>query len=274
MKIAWNLLERHHGLAGYASRGRESRIMIPTWETHIASWLGFLDQALETRERALAEAEGSPLHSRIFAQVLCADCLVIRGEYHRAVRETEAICGIAGDFGFPYFLACGLMLKGKVASGLGQEHGLSLLEKGIQLYRGTGAKWGLPEALAWFASAPGQQVDVARAALEEALALVHETGERSYEAELYRLRGELRLSASAPDECASEADFLRAKQIAADQGAKLAELRAATSLARLWLDQGKRTEARDLLAPVYGWFTEGFDTLDLKQAKALLDELT
>jgi predicted ATPase len=214
------------------------------------------------------------MNSRLFVQGFSADCLIIRGEYQRAIHETDAICGIASDFGFPYFVACGLMLKGRAASRLGQGDGVSFLEKGLQLYRSTGAKWALPKWLGWFASAPGQQVDVARATLGEAFDLVHETGERFNEAELYHLRGELSLSVSAADECASEADFLLAKRIAADQGAKLFELRAATSLARLWRDQGKLIEARDLLAPIYGWFTEGFDTLDLKQAKALLDELT
>ena len=107
--------------------------------------------------------------------------------------------------------------------------------------------------------------------LDEAVSIIEATGERWYEAEVRRLRGDL-LGATG-DGAAAEASFRHAIAVASKQQAKLFELRASTSLARLWGDQGKRTEARDLLAPIYGWFTEGFDTLDLKEAKALLDEL-
>ena len=273
MKIAWTLLDRYDAQQGHAARGRDARVMIPTWETYIASWQGFLDQAYEARERALAEAQASSVHSRIFAQCFSAHCLSIRGDYGRAAQESDAICSLAGELGFPYFVACGLMLKGIANSGLGPEESIALIERGLQLYRSTGAKWALPNWLCHFASAPGQGIDVARATLEEAFAIVNETGERWYEAELYRLRGKLSLSASSRNEHAGEADFLVARRIAAEQGAKLLELRASISLAHLWRDQGKPTEAHDLLARIYGWFTEGFDTPDLKEGKALLDEL-
>jgi predicted ATPase len=112
-----------------------------------------------------------------------------------------------------------------------------------------------------------------RSLFDDALARVTRTGERWFEAELHRGRGDalLRLPECATAE--AEACFRKALAIAQEQEAKLWELRAATSLARLWRDQGRRVEARDLLAPVYDWFTEGFDTADLKDAKALLDEL-
>jgi predicted ATPase len=97
---------------------------------------------------------------------------------------------------------------------------------------------------------------------------------RWIEAELHRLRGELLLALPEPDQSEAEACFRQALAVASQQQAKFWELRAATSLARVWRDQGKRAEARDLLAPIYGWFTEGFDTADLKDAKALLDELS
>jgi predicted ATPase len=108
--------------------------------------------------------------------------------------------------------------------------------------------------------------------LGEALEIVERTGERQNEAELHRFRGEW-LTAHRPAEQEGEASLHRALAVAHRQHAKLFELRASTSLARLWRDQGKRTEAHDLLAPIYGWFTEGFDTPDLKEAKALLDQL-
>ena len=117
------------------------------------------------------------------------------------------------------------------------------------------------------AEQPGEGLD----RLGEAAKLVEATQERWAEAEMHRLRGALLLSMSKPAE--AENSYRKALSVAQRQSAKLWELRAATSLARLWRDQGKRTEARDILAPIYGWFTEGFDTPDLKEAKALLGEL-
>ena len=108
--------------------------------------------------------------------------------------------------------------------------------------------------------------------LEEALASIEVSGERWWQAELHRLGGRLLVARGQHDE--GEACYRRAIEVSSGQGARMLELRAATSLARLWNDRGRNAEARDLLAPVYGWFTEGFDTLDLKEAKAVLDELT
>ena len=109
--------------------------------------------------------------------------------------------------------------------------------------------------------------------LAEALTLVDKTGERWYEPELYRLKGALLLQQSADNHAEAQACFHHALDIARRQQAKSLELRAATSLSRLWQQQGKRAEARQLLAEVYSWFTEGFDTPDLREAKILLDEL-
>jgi predicted ATPase len=110
--------------------------------------------------------------------------------------------------------------------------------------------------------------------LAEALAVMDATGLRFYAAELYRLKGTLLLQQAAPDAAQAAACFQQALAMARRQQAKSWELRAAMSLSRLWQQQGKRDEARELLAPVYGWFTEGFDTADLQEAKALLDELS
>src|SRR5262249_55617955 len=110
-------------------------------------------------------------------------------------------------------------------------------------------------------------------ALAEALTRAETTGERWYESEIYRLKGELLLQQNAANQAEAETCFQQAITVAQNQQAKSGELRAATSLARLWQQQGKRQEAHDLLASVYNWFTEGFDTADLKDAKALLDAL-
>src|SRR5262249_55222520 len=118
-----------------------------------------------------------------------------------------------------------------------------------------------------------EQQDIGINDLMEALMLMDTTRVRWYESELYRLKGELLLQQHAANQAEAETCFQQAISIARSQQAKSFELRTATSLARLWQRQGKRQEAYDLLAPVYGWFTEGFDTADLKDAKALLDEL-
>ena len=103
--------------------------------------------------------------------------------------------------------------------------------------------------------------------------MIERTRERWFEADVHRIAGEIALKSPQPDAAKAEAHFERALAVARQQQAKSWELRAAMSMARLWRDQGKPQQARELLAPVYGWFTEGFDTLDLKEAKALLEEL-
>jgi predicted ATPase len=118
------------------------------------------------------------------------------------------------------------------------------------------------------------QFDDAWRCIGEATTAIQTTKEKWCEAEVHRVAGEIALMSPEPDATKARAYFERALAVARQQNAKSWELRAAMSMARLWRDQGKREVARDLLAPVYGWFTEGFDTLDLKQAKALLDELT
>jgi predicted ATPase len=152
--------------------------------------------------------------------------------------------------------------------------GISLLRSGSIAYRGTGAELWMPRFLALLAAASGiaGQIDEALSLIDEALQIVERTGERWFAAELNRCKGQLLLRQAHPE--AAEGLYRRALSIAEEQGAKFWGLRAAASLARLRRDQGRRAEAHGLLAPVYGWFTEGFDTLDLKDARALLDELS
>ena len=149
------------------------------------------------------------------------------------------------------------------------------MRRGLTAYRATSAELWVPYFLGLLADAQGKAGQPAEALvlLEEGLERVERTRERWYEAELCRFRGELLLSVPDPNRAEAEASFHRAIAVAREQDARMWELRAATSLARLWRDQGKPVEARDLLAPVYGWFTEGFDTADLQEAKALLEEL-
>ena len=151
--------------------------------------------------------------------------------------------------------------------------GISLLRSGSAAYGATGAALWMPYHIALLAAASdvAGQAEDAMVLLDEALNLVAGTGERWFAAELNRHKGRLLLRQGQAE--AAEELYCKALSIAREQEAKLWELRAAVSLARLWRDQKRRAEAHDLLAPVYGWFTEGFGTPDLKEAKALLDEL-
>ena len=150
-----------------------------------------------------------------------------------------------------------------------------MITSGIAAHRSTGSTNWLPFFLSHLARAHGElgQVEEAKRCAEEATAVMNVTNERWYEAEIHRTAGEIALLLPDSDLAKAEANFKHALSIARQQQSKSWELRAAMSMARLWREQGKRNEARQLLAPVYGWFTEGFDTRDLKEAKALLDEL-
>jgi predicted ATPase len=142
-------------------------------------------------------------------------------------------------------------------------------------WRTTGSTFWMPLYMPHLARAHGElgQFEEAWRCIGEAMTAVETTKERWCEAEVLRVAGEIALKSPEPDAAKAEAYFARALAVAREQQAKSFELRTAMSMARLWRDQGKRDEARDLLARVYGWFTEGFDTLDLKQAKGLLDSL-
>ena len=153
--------------------------------------------------------------------------------------------------------------------------GIARVRDGMAATEATGTRVYTPFDLALLAEALALagKIEKALAALDEALATAAVSGERGWDAEIHRLRGELTGRLTHPDPAKAEESFRTALAIAREQGTRGYELRAATSLARLWLEQGRRGEARNLLAPLYGWFTEGFDTADLKDAKALLEEL-
>ena len=173
--------------------------------------------------------------------------------------------------GFAQLLAFGRVLRGWALAARHQgEDGIAHIHQGLAAYQATGAAVGRPQQLALLSELHGQvgQTEEGLTILTEALAEADKNGERFYEAELYRLRGELRLLLRAQEK--AEEDFRQAVTLARRQHAKSWELRAATSLARLWQLQGKQANAQALLAPVYAWFTEGFDTADLQDAKALL----
>jgi predicted ATPase len=183
---------------------------------------------------------------------------------------------LSSEQGLPQYWAGAMILRGWALADQGQsEQGLAETCRGLAAWRSTGAGLVQPYWLALVAEAyrkAGQPTE-GLTALAEALALVDNDGQRYYEAELYRLKGDLLLRQATPDVAQAEACFQHALAIARRQQAKSWELRAAMSLARLRQQQDKRAHAHVLLAPIYGWFTEGFDTADLQEAKALLAEL-
>src|SRR5262249_52446908 len=191
--------------------------------------------------------------------------------------RAEAAIILATEQGFPQWKAFGTILRGwALLAHQGQaQEGIAQITQGLIAWRATGAEILRPSFLALLAEAYGTmgQPDAGLKVLTEALALVDKTGERWCEAEIHRLKGALLLQQSSDNQVEAESCFHNALDIAHNQQAKSFELRTATSLARLWQRQGKRQEAHDLLAPVYDWFTEGFDTADLQEAEVLLDAL-
>jgi predicted ATPase len=244
----------------------------------LSLWLlGYPDQALQRAQEALTLAREV---SRPFLWAYTLTALVLlhqlRREEHHVQEWAEAIITVSREEGFPYFLAIGTIFRGWALAKQGQaEEGMAQLHQGLATHRTTGAKMAQSYLLAFLGEAYGVdgQPEAGLQVLDEALAAVRNTGERMYEAELYRLKGELLLMRSADHTAAAETCLHQALTIASYQQAKFLEVRAATTLARLWQQQGKRAEARALLATIYDWFTEGFDTPDLQDAKALLDAL-
>ena len=248
-------------------------------------WLGYPDQAVQRSHEALTLArELAHPFSLGFALFFAAILHQFRQEGQLTQERAEAVIALAAEQGFVQWVAGGTFFRGwalaarSPAPGVDQRpgaEGTAQMQQGLAAWRATGAEVMRPYHLALLAeaSAKGGQIEEGLTLLTEALAMANAKGERRWDAELYRLKGEVLLARSAEHYAEAETCFRQALDIAHRQQAKSWELRAAMSLARLWQRQGKRTEAHDLLAPVYGWFTEGFDTADLQEAKALLAAL-
>jgi predicted ATPase len=237
--------------------------------------LGFPNWALVPTGAAIAEARRLAHPPSVAASLnMGARLLSLAGDYAALGEWADQLVNVATEQGFAHWRAEGTIYRGWVTVKQGDvTEGISLLRSGSATYRATGAEMWTPHHTSFLAKAYeiAGQVDAAVSQLDKALQIVERTGERWLEAELYRHKGQLLLRQGNTE--VAEELYRKALSIAEKQEAKLWELRAAVSLARLRRDQGRRTEARDLLAPIYNWFTEGFDTADLKEAKALLDEL-
>jgi predicted ATPase len=241
--------------------------------------LGYPDQARQRGEEsvALAQQLAHPFNlTVVFNQWLRLQYLCRTLHLPLASERAETARRLATEHGFVQQMANETYRQGLLLAQQGQlQEGIAQMQQGWAAYRATGANVRQPMYLAPLAEAYGQvgQVDEGLQVLAEALVYVEQAGERWWEAELHRLKGELILLQSSDNYAAAESCFYRALDIARQQQAKAWELRAATGLARLWKQQDRRDAAHELLALVYNWFTEGFDTADLQEARVLLDEL-
>jgi len=201
---------------------------------------------------------------------------ILIGNNATANAQANQVVALADEKGALLWKSEGMRNQGCVLALTGKaSEAVQMMTSGITGFRSTGATVWDPFYLSYLARAHAElgQFDDAWRCVGEAMTAAETTKERWFEAEIQRIAGEIALKSPVPDAAKAETYFERALAVARQQQAKSWELRAAMSMARLWRDQGKRHEARDLLAPVCGWFTEGFDTLDLKEAKTLLDEL-
>jgi class 3 adenylate cyclase/predicted ATPase len=247
----------------------------------VAAWtlwdLGYPEQGLTRSQEAVTMAQQSAHPLSLCFALACAAFFQQRCREGRAVQEhAEAALMLATEQGFPHWRALASILCNWALGQQGQaREALEQMSQGLTAYRATGAELLRPYFLGLLAEAYGTRGQAAAGltVLAEALTLTDKTEERWYEPELHRCKGVLLLSLSPEYHGEAETCFQQALAVARQQQARSWELRAAMSLSRLWQQQGKRVEARALLAPIYSWFTEGFDTADLREAKALLEEL-
>jgi class 3 adenylate cyclase/predicted ATPase len=247
----------------------------------LRSWalcvLGFRHAALADVERALKEArEIDQAPTLMYALLVASITHVICGNYAEANAIIDELIALTDQTGSLFWGAWGMMQRGCVLALTGKaSDAVQTITSGITAWRSTGSTAMIPSYLSYLAEAHAElgQFDNAARCIGEAMTALETTKERWHEAEVNRIAGEIALLPPESDMAKAEAHFERALAVAREQQAKSWELRAATSMARLWRDQGKRQQARGLLVPVYSSFTEGFDMLDLKQTKALLDEL-
>jgi len=257
--------------------GRDIGTVVKNWRAVTLWLLGYPDAARAGADHAIADArELGHVPTLMSALATTSWTYIFCGSYDEATAHADELVGLADETDASLWKAIGMLFRGAACALAGEaSDAVEQIALSLRTYRSTGASI----SISYFLSALGKanarlgRLDEAWRCIAEATAELEATGERWHEADIHRTAGEIALMSSEPDAVKAQAYFERALEIARRQRTRSWELRAATSLARLWRDQGRRAEARDLLAPVYGWFTEGFDTFDLKQAKALVTEL-
>ncbi len=257
--------------------GVDLHAFLRSFGCHTVWHLGYADQAVRLSEEAVARARQA---DEPFSLALALDYAAMLRQFGRDYRGTSelalAAIELCSEHHFAYYLAWATILHGWALAAAGYvDDGIARMQRGLTDLEATGARLRRPYYLTLLAEAhihagrPEEGLKI----VADAITLAETTGERWRDADLHRTRGGLLLALSRERAAEAEACFRDALEIAREQNAKALQLQTAIDLARLWRDQGKRAQAHDLLAPVYAWFTEGFDTADLKDAKALLDEL-
>jgi DNA-binding winged helix-turn-helix (wHTH) protein/predicted ATPase len=243
---------------------------------HVLLFLGYPDQALMRAEAAIRQAR-QLAHAPTVAHCLSFNArqASILGDEARLARCAQELHALTEEHGYPHWAAHVRIFEGELQLRRGEARAaVTLMRQGLDAYRATGATLLHLVSLLDEALEQDGRSGEALGLLEDQIAAVEQTGELWCAAELHRRRGQLLLKGTVPDFAGAEVEFLQAMDIARGQSAKLWELRAAVSLARLWRDQDRNSDAHHLLSPIYAWFTEGFDCADLKAAKLLLDELS
>ena len=265
--------EEHRPLA--TAFGADARVAALSFRGPALWMLGYPDAARADAAYAIEDArEIGQAASLMNALAVASIPYIFSGDYAKATAALDELFDLADEKG-TFFWKYGVMLRrGELLALAGKaSEAVQTINAGISAFRSTGASIFVPWWLAHLATSNAElgQFDEAWRCLDEAMSTVERTREKWCEADVNRIAGEIALKSAEPKQ--AQAYFERALELAGKQQAKSWELRAATSLARLWRDQGRRAEARELLSPIYGWFTEGFDTRDLREAKALLDTL-
>jgi class 3 adenylate cyclase/predicted ATPase len=268
--------ERHRPLI-FRYGGADAGVVCLSYAAWTLWQLGYPEQALKRGNEALALAQGlSHPFSLAFAEFFVGVLRQYRREARAAQENAESVIALSVEHGFSQLLAVATNLRGWAMAEQGRhKEGIALIQEGLAASRGRGQELIRPYFLCLLAEACMEtRLDDALSALTEAAAAADRRKERQSEAEIYQLNGELLLRQDDSDTADAHRYFERAIEVAREQSAKAWELRATNSLARLLAKQGRREEALTMLAEIYNWFTEGFDTADLIDAKALLDELS
>jgi len=257
--------------------GQDVRVAILSFRSQAVWVLGYPEAAMADADQAVSYAReirqaGTLMYALGVTSLTHVNCR----NYATASALEDELTALVDETGALHWKGSGMAVRGWLLALSGKaSDAVHMIIAGVTSYGSTGATVGLSLMLSYLASAYAElgRFHDARRCLGRAMTTMETTEERLYEAEIYRMAGEIAVKSPERDQAKAQDYFDHALAVARQQQAKSWELRAAMSMARLWRDQGKCSEARDLLAPVYGWFTEGFDTLDLKEATTLLDEL-